>query len=250
MATATQAGDATAFAASLPGRRFDHVFFSGAALLMLLTVFAGFARTYFLAGMFRAPLPSLIIHVHGAAFSAWILLLVAQTSLVLAGRVGIHRRLGTAGFLLGGLMVILGVLAATDALARGGVPGRDPRVFYIVPLTDMLIFATLLPFAFRARFDPPAHKRLIYIATTGLLTAAIARLPMAFSYRKAPVAALLSYGFLLLLMAYDLWSTRKVHRATLRAGGFLILLQQLRTPLATTGPWLAFAAWVQSLVGP
>jgi FtsH-binding integral membrane protein len=247
-ATATQAGSKPKTAAGLPGRRYDHVFFSGGALLMLLTVLAGFARTYFLAGMFKAPLPSLIIHIHGAAFTTWIVLLVAQTSLVFAGRVDIHRRLGVAGFLLGGLMVVLGVLAATDALARGGVPGRDPRTFYIVPMTDMLIFATLLPFAFRARFDPPAHKRLIYVATMGLLTAAIARLPMAFTYRKAPVAALLSYSFLLLLMAYDLWSTRKVHRATLRAGGFVILLQQLRIPIATTGPWLAFAAWVQSLV--
>src|SRR5438105_5569844 len=71
-------------ASDLPGRRFDHVFFSAMALLMLATVFVGFAPTYYLAGMFRAPLPSLIIHLHGAAFSAWIVLLVTQTSLVSA----------------------------------------------------------------------------------------------------------------------------------------------------------------------
>src|SRR2546430_6276618 len=44
----------------------------------------------------HAPLPSLTIHLHGAAFSCWILLLVTQTSLVSAGRVDIHRRLGVA----------------------------------------------------------------------------------------------------------------------------------------------------------
>src|ERR1035441_773 len=76
----------------VPGRRFDHFFFSAMALLMLATVFWGFAATYYLAGVFRAPLPSLIIHLHGAAFSCWILLLVTQTSLVSAGRVDIHRR--------------------------------------------------------------------------------------------------------------------------------------------------------------
>jgi len=134
-------------APSLPGRRFDHIFFSTMALLMLATVFLGFANTYYLAGVFHAPLPSLIIHLHGAAFSCWILLLVTQTSLVSTGRVDIHRRLGIAGFLLACFMVILGVMAATDSLLRNAGPaGRDPKFFYIIPLTDMLIFATLVFF--------------------------------------------------------------------------------------------------------
>src|SRR5467141_3375498 len=149
----------------LPGCRYDHLFFSAMALLILATVFVGFAPTYYLAGMFHAPLPSLIIHLHGAAVTCWILLLVTQTSLVSAGRVDIHRRLGIAGFLLACLMVILGVLAATDGLVRqAGPAGRDPQFFYIIPLTDMLIFATLIFFAFRARSNPPAHKRLILVA--------------------------------------------------------------------------------------
>ena len=88
------------------------------ALLLLVTIFIGFAPTYYLAGVFHAPLPSLIIHLHGAAFTCWILLLVTQTSLVAGGRVDIHRRLGIAGFLLACLVVILGVLAATDSLVR------------------------------------------------------------------------------------------------------------------------------------
>src|SRR5260370_25475460 len=89
-------------AVGLPGRRYDHLFFSAMALLMLATVFVGFARTYYLAGVFHAPLPSRIIHVHGAVFSCWILLLVTQASLASAGRVDIHCRLGTAVVLLAG----------------------------------------------------------------------------------------------------------------------------------------------------
>jgi len=54
----------------LAGRRYDDLFFSAMALLILATVFVGFARTYYLAGVFQAPLPSLIIHLHGAAFPA------------------------------------------------------------------------------------------------------------------------------------------------------------------------------------
>ena len=232
----------------LPGRRYDHLFFSAMALLILATVFVGFARTYYLAGVFHAPLPSLIIHLHGAAFSCWILLLLTQTSLVSAGRVDIHRRLGIAGFLLACLMVTLGVLAATDSLVRhGGLPSLDPKLFYVIPMTDMLIFATLVFFAFRARSNPPAHKRLILVATIALLIAAIARWPLAAVQRNPIRAALLTYIFLLILAGYDIWSTRKVHRATLWAGAFLIFVQQIRIPIGKTAAWQAFATWAQSL---
>jgi len=233
---------------TLPGRRFDHLFFSGMALLMLVTVFVGFAPTYYLAGVFHAPLPSRIIHVHGAVFSCWILLLLTQTSLVSASRVDIHRRLGIVGFFLACLMVIVGVLAATDSLVReAGPPGGDPKFFYIIPLTDMLVFATLVFFAFRNRFNPAAHKRLILVATSGLMIAAVARWPISFVHRHASRAALGTYLFLLLLAAYDFWSTRKIHRATLWASTFLIFVFQIRPPLGKTAAWHAFASWVQSL---
>jgi FtsH-binding integral membrane protein len=232
----------------LPGRRYDHIFFSGIALLILGTVFTGFARTYYLAGMFHAPLPNLIIHLHGAAFSCWILLLVTQTSLVSAGRVNIHRRLGIAGFFLGSLMVVLGVMAATDSLVRRGGPvGRDAQAFYIVPITDMAFFATVLFLAFRSRKDSAAHKRFILVATNALLIAAIARVPIAFSFRNIFIATLLSDIFLLALVTYDLWSTHTIHRVTLWAGGFLIFLQQIRLPVGKTAAWHAFAAWIQRL---
>ena len=231
---------------SLPGNRFDHFFFSGMALLLLATVFVGFARTYYLAGVFHAPLPSLIIHLHGAAFSCWILLLITQTSLVSAGRVDIHRRLGIAGFLLACLMVVLGVMAATDTLMRNaGPPGRDPRSFYVVPITDMMVFATLIFFAFRARSKPARHKRLILIATIGLSIAAIARWPLV--HRNPGEAALLSYVFLIFMVLYDLWSTHKVQRATIWAGALLVLVQQIRPYIGHTTAWHALAGGIQSL---
>ena len=240
------AGSPNKIVTNIPGRRYDHFFFSGMALAMLATVFVGFARTYYMAGMFHAPLPSLIVHLHGAVFSCWILLLVTQTSLISAGRVDIHRRLGVAGFLLACLMIVLGVLTATDLLVRGGSPPRiDPQAFYIVPLTDMVIFAALVFFAFRARFNSAAHKRLILIATIGISIAAIARWPV--GHRTPGRAALISYIFLLMLVAYDLWSTHKIHRATLWAGAFLIFVQQTRPFIAHTAAWHAFASWVQSV---
>jgi uncharacterized membrane protein YozB (DUF420 family) len=234
--------------AALPGRKYDHVFFSGMAVLLLGSVFLGFAHTYYLAGMFHAPLPSAIIHVHGAIFSSWILFLLAQTTLVASGRVDIHRRIGIAGFLLACLMVVVGVWAATNSLGRGGgPPGIDPKTFYIIPITDMLIFAVLVFFAYRARFDSAAHKRIIIIATVALMIAAIARWPVPLVHRNPLAAALLSYVFLLMLVVYDLWSTHKIHRATIWASVFLIFVQQIRFPIGQSAMWHAFATWAQNL---
>jgi hypothetical protein len=59
----------------------------------------------------------------------------------------------------------------------------------------------------------------------------------------------ISYLFLLILMAYDLWSTHKVHRATLWGSAFPIFVYQIRLVLGKTEAWLAFAGWVQGMVG-
>ena len=248
MATTADVSRSVKTQSGIPGRRYDHFFFSGMALLILASVFLGFAHTYYLAGVFHAPLPSRIIHIHGALFTSWILLLLAQTSLVFAGRVDIHRRLGVAGFLLACLMVVVGVLAATNALARSASPpGLDPKTFYVIPLGDMLIFAGLVFFAFRARFDSAAHKRIILIATTGLMIAAVARWPFAMVYGKPIPATLVTYVFLLLLVAYDWWSTRRIHRATIWASLFLIVIQWIRVPIGQTAVWHFFATWAQKL---
>ena len=74
--------------------RPDDLFFSAMAAVALIAVLVGFARTYFLAGLFRAPLPNMLVHIHAAAFTSWIVLLIAQISLVAARRVDLHRRLG------------------------------------------------------------------------------------------------------------------------------------------------------------
>ncbi len=237
---------------NLDARRFDHVFFPGVAWLMLIVVFVGFAPSYYLAGALHAPLPSLAIHVHAIVFSCWILLLIAQTSLTVAGRVDVHRRLGIAGFILASSMLIVGVWAATDQLARGSLV-RDPLGFYIFPLANVVAFTVLIAFAYRARFDSAAHKRLIIVASTALMAAPIARWHLhGFLHTRAfgvsaTIAERLSYIFILLLIAYDLRATRRVHRTTVWAGAFLIIFQQLALYFGRTWVWHAFAGWVQAM---
>ena len=235
-------------AAQVPGRRYDHRFFALTTALMLLTVAIGFGPTYYFAGAWRAPLPSRIIHVHGALFSSWILMLVVQTSLVSAKRVDIHRRLGIAGFIIALAMIIVGPIAATDSLVRGGrIAGRDVQAFYLIPLTDILIFGSMIIAAWRARRDSAAHKRYIYIATTSLLIAAIARWHVPFIFRNPFHAGLASDVFLVALVAYDLWSTRRIHRATLWGSIYMLIIQQVRYPIAGTATWHSIASWVQRM---
>jgi hypothetical protein len=244
----TSFGGRARTATNLPGRRYDHLFFSGMALVSLATVFVGFARTYYLAGLFHAPLDAPLVHVHGAVFSCWILLLVVQTSLVAAGRVDVHRRIGIAGFILACMLVVLGVLVNNHALAiGGGPPDGDGAYIYFLGLALMVIFAVLICFAFRYRSNPAAHKRLILVATMALLVAAIVRLPLAFVQRLGR-PDWLSYTFLLMLVGYDLWSTRKIHRATFGAGAFLIVTEQMVHLVGHTAESQAFAGWIQSIV--
>ena len=137
-------------------------------------------NTYYLAGIFRAPLPNLLVHVHGAVFSLRILLFITQVSLVTSHLADVHRRLGMLGFGLACLMVMLGVLVATDRLVRHAAnPGTETveevRAFYAIPLADMLKFSTFVYLGFRKRAHPAVHKRLMLFATLALLDAGFDR---------------------------------------------------------------------------
>ena len=224
----------------------DRIFFSSMVALLWATVLYGFAKTYFLAGMVSAPLPNKLIHVHGAIMTLWMVLLLVQTALISARRVKWHMTLGLFGFGLAAAMVIIGPIAATDALRRGvGVLGLDAKTFYIVPLSAILIFGVLAFFAYRMRRQPAVHKRLILIATIGLIDAAVGRWPIAFFQNNPKAQDLIPFGFLFMVMVFDLATQRKILKSTLYASLFLVAIHLARVPLAFTHPWQEFATTMQ-----
>jgi hypothetical protein len=75
----------------------DRRFFTGLAVAVALSVFAGFAPTYYLKGLYGTRALSPFLHFHGMLFTSWILLFVTQTALVAAKRTDLHRRLGIVG---------------------------------------------------------------------------------------------------------------------------------------------------------
>ena len=225
--------------------RAERFFFPGMALLILATVFLGFARSYYLAGLFHAPLPNLLVHIHGAAFSSWILLFVIHTCLVASGRIALHKRLGLVGLCLAGFMVIVGLWAATDSMIRHSAPGQtgiDVRAFYAVPVSAMLAFSTLTFFGFRARNNPRAHKRLMPTATVALLDAAFGRWPIPVSWWDLHTAQLCCYLLLVFLVCYDLWLFRRLQRSTVLGSALVVVLQQTAHLIGHSAVWQSFAA--------
>jgi uncharacterized membrane protein YozB (DUF420 family) len=228
-------------------RRRERVFFIGMAVALVLTVFSGFSRTFYLRPYFDArPLVPLLI-VHGVVFTAWLALLVIQTTLIATKRIRTHMRLGIAGMVLALLMVLIGSFTAIiRAKLFVAPPGAgSPLSFLTVPLGDMLIFAILVGSAFYFRKRPETHKRLMLLATIGILPAAVARLPFAFIQQGGPLAFFgLSDLFIVPCLIYDLITRGRPHRATILAGALIVLSQPLRLIIGGTNAWIAFATWL------
>jgi hypothetical protein len=227
-------------------RTAERIFFSSMAILLCVVVFIGFSATYFRAGMFRAPLPSPILHVHGAVFTLWMILFVVQTALISARRVAWHRSLGTIAFCLPPVMILLGVIAAIDALGRKvSIGPLDPAVSSAIPLIGIVAFTIVIFASWRARRNPAAHKRLILLATIGLTEAAFGRFPWSRMGLPPAAGAVTGIGILLLLViAYDLVSLHRIHRATLWAAPLIFVVSAFAVPIGMTTVWHSFAAFL------
>ena len=211
-------------------RNVERVFYSGMAVLLCLCVFIGFSPTYYQAGMLRAPLPSPILHIHGAVFTLWMLVFVVQAAFISARRVQWHRSLGTFAFCLPPIMVVLGVIAAIDALHRGVQIGSlDPSVSTAIPLINISAFVIVIYASWRARRKPDAHKRLILIATVSLVGAAFGRFPWALVGLPRAAGPVTGVGLMLLiLLIYEFATIRRIHRSTMWAAPLVFRVRRPR----------------------
>jgi hypothetical protein len=205
----------------------------------------GFSRTFFTRAAELGPLSALLV-VHGVAFTGWMVLLIAQTSLIAADRRDLHRKLGALGAALALSMAVLGMATAIDLLNRGVVPipGLDPRSFFAIPVRDIVTFAIFAGAGVHFRRDADTHKRLMLLATIALLAAAIARSPIPGMMKFGPP---MFYGLqdLLIVMGilYDRFTRGQVHRVYWWGLGLTVGSQALFLAISGTAPWLAFAQW-------
>lgn len=228
----------------------DRVFYSSLAAAMALTVFVGFAQTYYFRLVSGTPTtltggamtPNL--HLHAIAFSAWVLLFLVQTLLVASRRLQVHRRLGYASVALAATMIVVGLRTAIEGAARGAAPpGVDSLTFLVVPTFDIVLFTGFVSAALLKRRDKEAHKRLMVLAYVSIITAAIARMP-----GILPLGPLVFFGLSFLFavagMAYDWASRGRLHRVYQIGAPIIALSVPLRLAISSTPAWQSFARWL------
>ncbi|HVU29007.1 MAG TPA: hypothetical protein VHE36_01280 [Sphingomicrobium sp.] len=214
--------------------------------------FLGFYQSFYLNHWFETPkgmrqLTPLYL-AHGTIFSLWLAFAILQPALIVTKKRRLHRRLGWAAVAVACAMIVIGNVAASEALNHG-FAGTDPKEFYAVPVFDLLVFGSCVGLGVWWRERSETHKRLMLLSYTQLLHAAVGRWPGAWLAAGAPWSyLLLSDGAIIASgAAYDLVTRGKVHRVWIVGGSLVLLSEPLRMWIGTTAPWRAYATWVASL---
>lgn len=164
----------------------ERKFYSRMALFLVLLVLLGFGPSFYLRGIvppYPRPNPTLpaAVVLHGAVFTIWMALIVAQTQLIAARRHAIHMTLGKLGMLFAILMIPVMYITAVRQVARANQPPfTDPLTWTIVPLSVIIPFSILVRKGWQHRRDVQFHKRtMISAAILVVMGPAIGRLPLA-----------------------------------------------------------------------
>ena len=225
-------------------RRAERTFFIAAVLCLGAFVLIGFWHSYFRPGVFTAVLPSLLVHVHGALMVGWIILVLCQVGLIASRKVKWHQRLGTAIAFWAAAIVIIGPPTVVYALRRPG-SGVNGLVLF-GDFTMMLAFAILVALALLRRRTPAEHKRLMLLGTAVLMLPALVRWPFDFMQNGPPIGIIgLYFTVPLALLVYDLFTLRKVHRATLLGTVLMVLIVGTTETVPSTAWWKGVTAGVQ-----
>jgi len=224
------------------------VFVIALMLIASAVIFVGFARTYYLNTFFARRSLTAIVHLHGFLFSAWFVLLFVQITLIAKRRTDLHRRVGYIGALLALSMVIVGMIVTIHAAKYGTLakpPGLRTANFLVVPFFDVIVFASLAGAGLYFRAKPQVHKRLMILATLGILTAGVARIPLDF-IRNRDISTLFLMGDVVALayIAHDTLTHKRLHPACLFGGLLIVLSVPFRFTIDDTQAWQNFTLWL------
>jgi hypothetical protein len=232
-----------------PQHRWDRNFILLYVLLIWLGIVMGFGPQIVKHVETNAPPYPLIVHVHAAAFVGWLVLLTVQVWLVRTHNVRTHRKLGRAGAVLAGSMVILGPAAAIIVQrAHFGSSASDPA-FLSIQLTDILAFAGLVSAAILWRNQSAAHKRLMLLATLYIADAGFSR------WLAGPLEAQLGDAFSGLLAqfylandvlivglgVYDFVTRRRLHQVYVAGVAWVVTMQLTAVTLYLNPHWKLIA---------
>jgi hypothetical protein len=206
-------------------------FYFAMALVMAAIVVTGFKRTVN-ENLFHPAVPRpFILWIHGSVFAGWVIFFICQSTLVRIRKVSLHRSIGWFGAGLATVMVPLGTATAIMMARFDTVQlhQKGADAFLSVPFYDMIAFGVSIALAIYWRSKPELHRRLIFIATCGLMDAAFGRFDYIFNNNLffACLDLLIVLG-----VARDLLVDRRVHK-----------VYRFALPLLFVGQSLALYMW-------
>lgn len=225
----------------------DRWFFTGMSVAMALTVFAGFAPSFYLRSAgFDGPPLTLFVLLHGIMMTGWMLGIVLQTVLIAVRGTGLHRSFGWLLVALATAIVLTGPQLGIATIQRGAVPpGLTAEQFLVLPMAGVVMFAIFVGLGVLQRNNAHAHKRLMLLSTISILDAAMARMPGMFA--AGPLAFFAAAdAFIVAGIVYDYTARGRVHPVWIWGGLAIVASQALRLMLSATAVWAGF---VRYLVG-
>ena len=121
------------------------MFYESMALVAIFVAIVGFGTSDYFSPFVKAPVLPILTHVHGAVFTASLLLFTLQITLVSSNRTAVHRRLGPVGAVLSVAMIVLGIIVIVVRARRGDSEScDDAQTLAAFEFGDMAIFATLV----------------------------------------------------------------------------------------------------------
>jgi hypothetical protein len=211
-------------------------FYFSMSLLLAAIVVTGFKRTVN-ENLFHPAVPRpFVLWIHAAAFSGWVIFFICQSTLVRIRKVSWHRSIGWFGAGLATVMVPLGVTTAI-VMARFDtvqLHRKDADAFLSIPFYDMIAFGVCIALAIYWRTKPELHRRLMFIATCGLMDAAVGRFDYIFNNNLFFACLDL---LILLGVGRDLLIDRRVHKVYFYALPLLIVGQSVALYMWRSNPF-------------
>jgi hypothetical protein len=238
-------------------RASEHWFYAFVGILVVLISLAGFGPSIIEPSTRNVSLPmTTLVATHMFAASAWVLLFLAQTTLVATGRTATHRRLGVFGVLVAITFVVSGVLMNVEEARRGfDLSGdlvrrgtaMDPPII-LATTNGFGLFAVQVGAAVWYRRRPDVHKRLMALAMLALLGAPIAHLMghyPALQVGGGILAPISGIGLLSLSAIHDRLTQGRIHPVSLWGGiGAFAWLFAFFTFVMPSSAWRNFSMWL------
>ena len=241
-------------ARALPNRAIPRgSFYTWAAVGTFSIIFAGFARTYYLKILFGTRALPLLLHLHGLIFTLWFALFFIQVRLVARHRVDLHRRLGIIGAVLAPLAACLAIAVSFHAGRRNYLTSPASLTAKVRPLAldfgSSLTFVLLVTAALYFRRRGDIHKRLMVLASCGLLLPGMGRLleiiPLHFLHAGGLWEMV---GFTeitpVVCIIYDTVKHRRLHPGFVWGGLALLSSLPVFMAIGSTNGWLNFMKWL------